>query len=125
MDTTRYRVFIRFAGGLHRATIYKDAALYMMIECRCIHTLLEIMREAIAAAQKRDQLLAQGGSKMYKIVRHFFRDDRKRTIAKGLTLEEVRAHCKSPEASSKTATRPEATRRTKRYGAWFDGYSET
>jgi hypothetical protein len=59
----------------------------------------------------------------YKIVRSYFNADiRKRTIATGLTLEEAQAHCRDPETSSRTCTRPAGKARTRRLGPWFDGY---
>lgn len=62
---------------------------------------------------------------MYKIVRMYFdRNIPKRTIATGLTLEEAQAHCKDPETSSSTCTKPHNKRRTKNLGPWFDGYTE-
>ncbi len=61
----------------------------------------------------------------YKIVRFFFRaDKRKRTIARGLTLEEAKAHCKNPETSSSKATSAKAKRYTAANGPWFDGYEQ-
>lgn len=59
----------------------------------------------------------------YRIVR-FFRDAgiRRRTIYTGLTLEEARAHCSDPDTSSGTATSSAARARTRKVGAWFDGY---
>lgn len=62
---------------------------------------------------------------MYKIVRHFYKDSRKRTVKTGLTLEEAQAHCKDPETSSVRATGYDACKRTEKYGPWFDGYEET
>ena len=59
----------------------------------------------------------------YKIVRNYF-NGRPRTIARGLTLEEAQAYCKDPETSSRTATSSAAKARTRRMGAWFDGYTE-
>lgn len=47
----------------------------------------------------------------YKIVRGYFRGGR-RTIKRGLTLEEAQAHCRNPETSSRTATSAAAKRRT-------------
>jgi len=58
---------------------------------------------------------------MYKIVRMYFRGG-KRTIETGVTLEQAQAHCRSPEASSKTCTTAAGRARTKRLGPWFDGY---
>jgi hypothetical protein len=66
----------------------------------------------------------------YKIVRNYFNSDRatgipgRRVIKTGLTLEEAQAYCRDPETSSKTCTRAAGRRRTKRYGPWFDGYTE-
>ena len=49
--------------------------------------------------------------KRYKIVR-FYRDkpDGRRTIQKGLTLEEAQKHCQNPKSCKKDV--------------WFDGYTE-
>jgi hypothetical protein len=63
---------------------------------------------------------------MYTIVR-FYKDHptlRRRVIQRGLTLEQAQAHCKDPETSSSTAKGSWARRRTRLYGAWFDGYEE-
>ena len=63
---------------------------------------------------------------MYKVVRFFQRDGkRKRTIKTGLTLEQAQAHCQDPETSSRTATSAKARRYTEANGEWFDGYEET
>ncbi len=59
---------------------------------------------------------------MYKIVRHY-QHGNKRTILKGLTLEEAQKHCNDPETSSRTATSAAAKRRTREKGPWFDGYT--
>jgi hypothetical protein len=60
---------------------------------------------------------------MYRVIR-YYRDrwPNQRTIACGLTLEEAQAHCNDPETSSSTATGKVARARTRRVGAWFDGY---
>ena len=55
----------------------------------------------------------------YKIVRMYFRGGR-RTIEKGLTLEEAQKHCNDPQTSSKTAVGRDAY--TRRVGPWMDGY---
>ena len=61
----------------------------------------------------------------YKIVRNYSdHPEKRRTIQKGLTLEEAQAHCKDPETSSRTCTEYNGRRRTRWYGAWFDGYTE-
>ena len=60
----------------------------------------------------------------YRIIR-FYRDSSRRDYGEtGLTEEEAQAHCRDPETSSRTATSPEAVRRTERFGPWFDGYTE-
>lgn len=57
----------------------------------------------------------------YKIIRSYFKGG-KRTIERGLTLEEAQAHCSNPETSSSTATSAKARRLTESRGPWFDGY---
>ena len=59
----------------------------------------------------------------YKIVRMYFKGG-KRTIDTGLTLEEAQAHCRNPETSSKTCTTAAGHARTRKHGAWFDGYEK-
>lgn len=49
----------------------------------------------------------------YKIIRFRF-DGPKRTIERGLTLEEAQEHCKRPDTSSHSTGK----------GAWFDGYEK-
>ena len=58
----------------------------------------------------------------YKIVRMYFYGHPRRTIRRGLTLEQAREHCRNPETSWRTATSYVARRRTQRMGEWFDGY---
>lgn len=59
----------------------------------------------------------------YKIVR-FYRDGTPScTIRRGLTREEAEAHCSDPETSSRTATSSTARARTRKHGAWFDGFT--
>jgi hypothetical protein len=60
----------------------------------------------------------------YDIVRFYKRSYRRRIICKGVTLTEAQAWCHDPETSSSTAKSPEARRRTKLIGDWFDGYEE-
>jgi hypothetical protein len=61
----------------------------------------------------------------YKIVRMYFNNDiPKRTIATRLSLEEAQAHCRDPETSSRTCRKPAGVRRTRKLGAWFDGYTK-
>ena len=62
---------------------------------------------------------------MYKIVRMFRDEQRRRTVKRGLTLEEAHAHCQDPETSSKTCKKASGKRRTRQHGAWFDAYEET
>lgn len=59
----------------------------------------------------------------YKIVRHYFNAGH-RTITTGLTLEQAQAHCRDPETSWRTCTKSAGIARTRKYGHWFDGYSE-
>lgn len=59
----------------------------------------------------------------YKIVR-IFQKGGKRTIKKGLTLEEAQSHCRDPETSSSKCTSKEGKRRTARRGPWMDVYEE-
>jgi len=62
---------------------------------------------------------------MYKIIRSYGSSNiPNRTIKKNLTLAEAQAHCKDPETSWRTCTKPAGKRRTRLYGAWFDGYTE-
>lgn len=62
----------------------------------------------------------------YKIVRMYFNSDRwpRRTVKRGLTLEEAQAHCQDPDTSSKTCTTSVGRRRTAARGPWFDGYEK-
>ena len=62
---------------------------------------------------------------MYRIVR-FFADRYwdAEVVRTGLTEKEAKEHCNDPETSSRTATSPEAQRRTKKYGPWFDGFTK-
>ena len=59
--------------------------------------------------------------KNYKVIRMYFNGG-KRVIKKGLTLEEAQSHCQDDETSSSTCTNSAGKARTKRLGAWFDGY---
>ncbi len=60
----------------------------------------------------------------YKIVRQFFKSNRKRVISTRLSLEQAQAHCNDPETSSRTATSTAAKARTRKHGPWFDGYTQ-
>ena len=63
---------------------------------------------------------------MYKVVRHYFNKPGKvRTIATGLSLAQAQAHCRNPETSSSTCTTATGKARTRRFGPWFDGYTES
>lgn len=62
---------------------------------------------------------------MYRIVRFYESAPiRRRIIAKGLTIEQAKAHCSDPETSSSTCTKAAGKARTKRLGRWFDGFEE-
>ena len=58
---------------------------------------------------------------MYNIIRMYFEGGR-RVIKRNVTLEEAQKHCTNLETSSKTCTSYAGKARTKRLGAWFDGY---
>jgi hypothetical protein len=64
----------------------------------------------------------------YKIIRFSF-DGSKRTMFRGLSLEEAQAHCQDPQTSSATYTTPKG-KRTKAIvlrhdrNPWFHGYTE-
>ncbi len=61
----------------------------------------------------------------YRIVRFYANPDiPRRTIERGLTLEEAQRHCYNLETSSATATSKTAKARTRRLGPWFDGYEK-
>lgn len=61
----------------------------------------------------------------YRVVR-MYRDhpDRRRTIKRGLTLAQAQRHCQDPETSSDTCETAKSRAYTRRWGPWFDGYSE-
>ena len=62
-------------------------------------------------------------AKRYKIIRMYANPGHpSRTIRRGLTLAQAQAHCEDPETSSTTARSSAAKARTRRLGAWFDGY---
>ena len=67
-----------------------------------------------------------GTQPKYRIVRNYFKGKPtlRRTILRGLTLEQALAHCRDLNTSSSTAWRTSALARTKRYGPWFDSYTE-
>lgn len=55
------------------------------------------------------------------------RDDeraRSRRLRNGDPQEEAQAHCQDPQTSSSTCTSKTGRARTRRLGAWFDGYQE-
>ena len=62
---------------------------------------------------------------MYKIVRHYQGDKPNRTVATRLSLEEAQEWCHDNNTSSSTATSYTARKRTRDFGPWFDGYTET
>lgn len=60
---------------------------------------------------------------MYRIVRFYQSAGiRRRIICDRLTLDEAQAICRDPETSSSTCTGKAGKDRTRKYGAWFDGY---
>ena len=60
----------------------------------------------------------------YKIVRFYENKNLDtRTLKKGLTLEEAKAHCKDIESSSEACTGKAGKATTRRNGPWFDGFT--
>ena len=80
----------------------------------------EMYQELLDAAQEVEHM----PEVKYKIVRHFRNSNRKLVIKRNLPLSLAQEHCNSPETSSSTCTKPENKRRTRRYGPWFDGYTQ-
>ena len=62
-------------------------------------------------------------ARTFAIVRYYLRGG-KRTIRRGLTLAEAKAHCADPETSSTTATSAAGLSRTRLRGPWFDGFTD-
>lgn len=60
----------------------------------------------------------------YNIIRGYLKSDEMHTIRRNVTLAEAQKHCKDPETSSSTCTKPEGKARTERFGPWFDRYTE-
>jgi hypothetical protein len=60
---------------------------------------------------------------MYQLIRFYQdRDIPNRTLDTGLTLAQVQAHCTNPDSSSTTCTTKVGKARTRKLGAWFDGF---
>jgi|WetSurMetagenome_2_1015567.scaffolds.fasta_scaffold24150_4 hypothetical protein len=59
----------------------------------------------------------------YNVVR-FYKDAgiRRRIIMERVTLDEAQKWCSDPETSSSTCKSKTGKARTRRVGAWFDGY---
>ena len=67
----------------------------------------------------------EGGRHYYRIIRYYYNAGiRSRTIRTGLTLTEAQVYCSDPETSSSTCTSAVGRARTRKLGAWFDGYSD-
>lgn len=62
----------------------------------------------------------------YRVVRMYFDSQKfpKKTIKRGLTLEEAQEWCSDPETSSRTCQGRAGLKRTLTCGPWFDGYEE-
>ena len=58
----------------------------------------------------------------YKITRYFYKTEAFVVVRRGLTEEEAKLHCKSPESCSKTAQSAANKRRTIKFGHWYDKY---
>jgi hypothetical protein len=59
----------------------------------------------------------------YKVIRLFFNGPNK-VLLKGLTLADAQEFCSEANSSSRTTTSKEGKERTKKYGPWFNGYTE-
>lgn len=68
---------------------------------------------------------AMEARRSYNIVR-FYRNAsiRRRVLRERVTLAEAQAWCSNPETSSSTCTNTVGRARTRRVGAWFDGYEK-
>lgn len=75
-------------------------------------------------AYQEGKISEEGKVKKYEIVRMYASGKRARVISRGHTLEEAQAWCRLPETSSSTCSSAIGKRRTKKFGAWFDGYQE-
>ena len=67
-----------------------------------------------------------GSQPRYRIIRRFYsgRPPQRRGLPSGLTLAQAQAHCSDINTSSLSCWTTSALARTKRYGAWFDGYEQ-
>lgn len=73
----------------------------------------------------RDGYVRQEPPARYNIVRFYENAGiRRRTLVRGVTLEEAQRHCADPETSSSTCTKSAGRTRTRRMGRWFDGFEE-
>lgn len=81
-------------------------------------------RHAELAAEAACMLIEYARGTRYKIVRHYReRYPNRRTLQRGLSLYEAQQHCSDPETSSSTCKSAAGRARTRRLGAWFDGYT--
>jgi hypothetical protein len=60
---------------------------------------------------------------LYDIIR-CWENGARRVLDTAVSLEVAQAHCNNPESSSRTCTSKEGKARTRRSGAWFDGYND-
>jgi len=68
-------------------------------------------------------MMYEPSPRAYNVVRFYQSAGiRRRIILERVTLEEAQRHCSDPETSSSTCRGSWARRRTRLYGAWFDGY---
>lgn len=74
---------------------------------------------------RRNKGLSHAGpnDRAYEVVRMYQSDVRNRVVTRNLTLAGAQAWCNDPETSSSTCTSAAGRARTRRYGAWFDGYN--
>ena len=68
------------------------------------------------------------GEKLYKVVRYYQNGRKPRTQATNLTLDQAQHLCNDPETSSKTSSKHGGMTKQKnldrKFGHWFDGYTE-
>ncbi len=59
---------------------------------------------------------------MFKILRRYYANGRKRTVKTNVTFAQAQAHCQSSESASYTCNSAAAKRITKTHGVWSDYY---
>lgn len=60
----------------------------------------------------------------YKIERYYEKHNATQFVEDGLTEDEAKEYCRSPESSSRTCKKPENKKFTKMFGKWIAGFVE-